>query len=366
MTITGAVVESAGAPFKLESLELGPLQADEARVRIAATGICHTDLTVRGGSFPTLMPVVLGHEGAGVVEEVGAAVTRVSPGDRVAMTYASCGRCRTCATGRPYYCGDFFPRNFLAARADGTTALSREGQPVHSHFFGQSSFATAAVVPERSLVTLPDDVPFDVVAPFGCGVQTGAGAVLNVLRPEAGSTLAVFGAGGVGLSAIMAAAVVGCGRIVAVDVKPARLELARELGATDAINAADTDPVEAIKELTGGGADYSLEMSGVTAALRQAVECLASDSTCGVIGAPPFGVAAELDVNDIIAFGRTVRGIVEGHSVPEIFIPQLIDLWRAGKLPVDRLIETYDFDAINEAAEAAEAGDTVKCVLRMS
>jgi aryl-alcohol dehydrogenase len=366
MSIVGAVVEEPGAQFALQPLELGALQPDEARVRIEASGICHTDITVRGGTFPTPMPVVLGHEGAGVVEEVGAAVTRVAPGDRVVMSYASCGSCVACSTGRPYYCGEFFPRNFLAARADGTTALSRAGQPVHSHFFGQSSFATAAVVGERSLAKVPDDVPLDVVAPFGCGIQTGAGAVINVLRPQAGSSLVVFGAGGVGLSAIMAAAVVGCGRIIAVDVQPARLELARELGATHTIDAADTDPVEAIKELTGGGADYSLEMSGSTAALRQAVECLASDSTCGVIGAPPFGVAAELDVNDIIAFGRNIRGIVEGHSVLDVFIPQLIDLWRAGKLPVDRLIKAYDFDAINEAVAATEAGEVVKCVLRMA
>jgi aryl-alcohol dehydrogenase len=365
MSIVGAVVETAGGPFELATLELGALQADEARVRIEAAGICHTDLTVRGGSFPTPMPVVLGHEGAGVVEEVGAAVTRVRPGDRVALSYASCGHCRTCASGRPYYCGDFFTRNFGAARPDGSTALSRDGRPVHSHFFGQSSFATGAVVPERSLVKLPDDVPFEVVAPFGCGVQTGAGAVINVLRPQAGSAIAVFGAGSVGLSAVMAAAVVGCATIIAVDVKPARLELARELGATHALNPAELDPVETIKELTGGGADCSLEMSGSPAALRQAVECLAPDSVCGVIGAPPFGVAAELDVNDIIAFGRTVRGIVEGHSIPDVFIPQLIDLWRAGKLPVDRLIQTYDFDAINDAAAAAEAGDAVKCVLRV-
>jgi aryl-alcohol dehydrogenase len=231
MTIVAAVIETGGAPFRLESLELGPIQADEARVRIAACGICHTDLLIRGGSFPTPMPVVLGHEGAGVVEEVGAAVTRVAPGDRVVLSYASCGTCRTCATGRPYYCAEFGARNFGGARSDGTTALSRNGQPVHSHFFGQSSFATHAAVTERSLVRLPDDVPFEIAAPLGCGVQTGAGGVLNVLRPQAGAAIAVFGVGGVGLSAVMAAALTGCGTIVAVDVKPARLELARELGA---------------------------------------------------------------------------------------------------------------------------------------
>jgi aryl-alcohol dehydrogenase len=360
------VVFDGTQPQVVDDLEIREPGPGEVLVAVAAAGLCHSDLSVIDGTIPFPVPVVLGHEGAGVVEEVGSAVTRVSPGDRVALSYTSCGSCRTCATGRPYYCGEFFARNFGAARPDGSTALSREGKPVHSHFFGQSSFATGAIVPERSLVRLPDDVPFEVVAPFGCGVQTGAGAVLNVLRPQAGSAIAVFGAGGVGLSAIMAAAVVGCATIVAVDVNPSRLELALELGATHAVNAAEDDPVQTIRELTGGGADYTLEMSGSTVALGQAVESLAPDSTCGVIGAPPFGVAAELDVNGIIAFGRTVRGIVEGHSVPEVFIPQLIELWRAGKLPVERLIETYDFDAINEAAAAAESGDVVKCVLRMA
>ena len=197
--VTAAVVESGGAPFALEDLELGDLRPTEVRVRIAASGICHTDLLIREGSFPTPMPVVLGHEGAGVIEEVGSAVTRVAPGDRVSMSYGSCGDCATCKTGRPYYCGGFFEHNFLAQRPDGTTALSRDGKPVHSHFFGQSSFATGAIVPERSVVRIPDDIPFEVVAPFGCGVQTGAGSVINAVRPKAGSSIAVFGPGGVGL-----------------------------------------------------------------------------------------------------------------------------------------------------------------------
>jgi aryl-alcohol dehydrogenase len=365
MTIVAAVIETGGAPFRLESLELGPIQADEARVRIAACGICHTDLLIRGGSFPTPMPVVLGHEGAGVVEEVGAAVTRVAPGDRVVLSYASCGTCRTCATGRPYYCAEFRDRNFGGARPDGTTALSRNGQPVHSHFFGQSSFATHAAVTERSLVRLPDDVPFEIAAPLGCGVQTGAGGVLNVLRPSPGAAIAVFGVGGVGLSAVMAAALTGCASIVAVDVKPARLELARELGATHAIDSSETDPVAAIVELTGGGVDGSLETSGAPSALRQAIGCLAPDAICGLIGAAERGTSVPLEVGTILGGGRTLRGIGEGHSVPQVFIPVLLDLWRAGKLPLERLIGGYDFDAINEAAAASEAGTVVKPVLRM-
>ena len=364
--ITAAVVQTGGAPFELTNVELAGVQSDEVRVRITASGICHTDLLIRDGSFPTPMPVVLGHEGAGVVEEVGAAVTRVAVGDRVACSYASCGGCAGCATGRPYYCAEFFERNFLATRADGTTALSHEGRPVHSHFFGQSSFATGAIVPERSVVAIADDVPFEVVAPFGCGVQTGAGGVINVLRPLPGSSLAVFGAGGVGLSAVMAAVICGCAPIISVDVRPGRLTLAQELGATHLINANDADPVEAIRELTGGGVEASLETSGVPGVLRQAVDALGSGATCGLIGAPPLGTEEALDVNDVLARGRCVQAIVEGHSVPQVFIPKLLEFWRAGRLPIERLVRAYDFDQINQAADDALAGDVVKPVLRMS
>jgi aryl-alcohol dehydrogenase len=365
ISVTAAVVDAEGAPFALQELELAPPLPTEVRVRMAASGICHTDLLIQEGSFPAVpMPIVLGHEGAGVVEEVGAAVTRIAVGDRVALSYASCGGCRSCMTGQPFHCLDFFPHNFLAARTDGTTALTRDGEAIHSHFFGQSSFATSAVVPERSVVAIPDDVPFEVVAPFGCGVQTGAGSVLNAVRPQAGSSIAVFGAGGVGLSAIMAAAICGCAPIIAVDVRPGRLELARELGATETVNAAEVDPVEAIVELTGG-VDTSLEASGVPGVLRQAVDVLAPDSLCGLIGAPPLGTEEPFDVNSLLSTGKIVRGLVEGHSVPQVFIPQLIELWRAGRLPIDRLVRAYDFDQINEAAADALAGEVVKPVLRI-
>ena len=235
------------------------------------------------------MPVVLGHEGAGVVEAVGSAVSAVAPGDRVALSYDSCGVCATCRAGRPFHCLGFFERNFGAARADGSTALTHEGSQVHSHFFGQSSFATGAVIPERSVVAIPDDVPFELVAPFGCGIQTGAGTVMNTLRPPAGSSIVVFGVGGVGLSAIMAARVVGCAKIVAVDLRPARLELAGELGATEVVNAGEEDVVEALERITGHGADFTVEASGSTRALRQAVDCTGPGGSCAVVGAPPFG-----------------------------------------------------------------------------
>jgi aryl-alcohol dehydrogenase len=363
--ITAAVVERAGAPFELGPAQLGDPQPDEVRVRMTASGICHTDLLIREGTFPTPMPVVLGHEGAGVIEEVGSAVSGLSVGDRVALSYGSCGDCGACATGRPFYCADFFPRNFLAARADGTTALSRGGAPLHSHFFGQSSFATGALVNQRSVTKIADDVPFELAAPFGCGVQTGAGTVINALRPQAGSSIAVLGAGAVGLSAIMAAVVCGCDPIIAVDVRQGRLDLARELGATHAVDASQADPVEAIVAITGGGVDASIEASGVPGVLRQAVDALAPDSIAMLVGAPPAGTEESIDTNAMLSTGRIVRGVVEGHSVPQIFIPQLLDLWRSGRFPVDRLIRGYDFDQINEAGDAALAGDVIKPVLRI-
>jgi aryl-alcohol dehydrogenase len=298
-----------------------------------------------------------------VVERVGPGVSKVQVGDRVAMSFNSCGGCPTCQTGRPSYCHDFFARNFGATRPDGSTALSRNGAPVHSHFFGQSSFATHAVAGERNVVKLDADVPFELVAPFGCGVQTGAGGVLNALRPQAGSSIAVFGTGTVGLAAIMAARVAGCTTIIGIDVVPKRLELARELGATHVVNGAERDAVEAIQAITGLGADSSIESTGVPQVLRQAVDALAPTGQCGLIGAPRFGTEVALDVNNLLVAGRGVRGIVEGDSVPDVFIPRLIELWRQGRFPVDRLMRSYDFDAIEQAADDAEHGRAVKAVL---
>ena len=365
MKIKAAVTESKGGPFLVQELELGELRADEVLVEVGAAGICHTDLICRDQWLPVPLPAVLGHEGAGVVKEVGSAVTAVSPGDRVAMSFDSCGTCPTCTGGRPPYCHAFFARNLASTRADGTTSLSRNGDVVHSHFFGQSSFATHAVAAARSVVRLPDSIGLTLAAPFGCGVQTGAGGVLNVLRPPAGSSLAVFGTGTVGLASILAAFVAGCTTIIGVDRSPSRLELARELGATHVVDVADEDAVEAIRRITGAGADFSLETTGSTQVLRQAVDCTAPTGVSGVIGAPPFGAEVALDVHGLIAPGRTVRGILEGDSIPQLFIPRLIRLWEQGRFPVERLTTVYDFDRINDAVHDAEAGTTIKPVLQM-
>jgi aryl-alcohol dehydrogenase len=364
-TATAAVTESKGAPFALTELEVGELRPGEVLVEVAAAGICHTDLIVRDQWYPVPLPAVLGHEGAGVVVAVGDGVTGVAPGDRVGMTFDFCGRCANCARGRPSYCHAFFEHNFGAARPeDGSSALSRDGEPVHAHFFGQSCFATHAVASERNVVALPDAIPFEVAAPFGCGVQTGAGAILNVLRPEPGASIAVFGTGAVGLSAVMAATLTGATAIVGVDLNPARLELARELGATHVVDAREEDPVDAIRGITGG-ADYAVETTGVAAVLRRAVDCTGPTGACAVIGAPAMGTEVSLDVNTILVGGRTVRGVVEGDSVPSVFLPALVRLWEQGRFPVDRLVTAYDFDAIEQAAADAAAGTTIKPVLRI-
>jgi aryl-alcohol dehydrogenase len=311
------------------------------------------------------LPAVLGHEGAGTVVAVGDAVTRVAPGDRVVLSYDSCGHCPTCAQRRPSYCHEFVPRNFGGRRPDGTSALSRDGAPLHAHFFGQSSFAERAVSREDSVVKVDADIPFALLAPLGCGIQTGAGAILNVMRPPAGSSVAVFGTGTVGLAAVMAARATGATTIVGVDVNPARLQLARELGATHTVNAAEEDVVEVVKEATGMGADFAVESTGVPEVLRQAVDSSAPTGMTGVIGAPAMGTEVSLDVTNLLVPGRTVRGIVEGDSVPDVFIPRLIELWQQGRFPMDRLMRTYDFDQIEEAADHSGGGQVVKAVLRM-
>jgi len=362
--ITAAVVAERCGPFELRELELEAPRDDEVLVRVAASGICHTDLICRDQWIPVPLPAVLGHEGAGVVEAVGSAVTKVRPGDHVGMSYMSCGSCANCLTGKPMYCLSFGHVNFGCTRADGSNAVLCPGEAVHGHFFGQSSFATHAIAHERNVVRLPPDLPLELAAPLGCGVQTGAGGVLNALRPEPGSSLVVFGCGTVGLSAVMAARAAGCTTIVGVDPRPARLELALELGATQILAPADGDVVAEIQALTGFGANYTLETSGVPAVLRQAVDSLRLTGVCGVIGAPAFGTDVALDVNGILQ-GRTVRGIVEGDSIPDLFVPAMIDLYRQGRFPFDRLVELYDFDQIQQAASDSEEGSVVKPVVRM-
>ena len=273
MRTTAAIVNAAGAPFLLEDVELDEPRPHEVLVRLVATGLCHTDLSAQAGDLPFPLPGVLGHEGAGIVEKVGAEVSRVTPGDHVLASFSSCVECPNCLDGRPAYCRHFHARNlFGGSRPDGSPTIFRDGVPIHGHFFGQSTLARHALIDERGLVKVPDEAPLATLAPLGCGIQTGAGAVLNALRPGREATLAVFGAGAVGCAAIMAAALSRVRRIVAVDLVPERLALALEIGATDVVDAGSTDPVAALRGLGAGGADYAVEATGSTAALSSAIQ----------------------------------------------------------------------------------------------
>lgn len=370
LKVRAAVLEAPGAPLLLDELELESPRDQEVRVRIVATGVCHTDISVIQRPFPVAQPIVLGHEGAGVVESVGRSVTKVRPGDRVVLSFNFCGRCESCASHAPSYCEYFFGSNFLGQRPDGSTALSRRGQPVRHNFFGQSSFATHCIATEHNVVKVPDSVPdtlFPLLGPLGCGIQTGAGAIVNVLRPGLGQSVAVFGTGAVGLAAVMAARALGAGTIVAVDKLDSRLELALQLGATHVINAGSTPAVAAeIKRLTGGrGVDVSLDTTAVSAVLRQAIDALAPLGRCGFVGGAPVGTSLEVDVRDMMLQGKTLRGIVEGDSNADAFIPALIRMQEQGRFPFERLMRTYPLEQVQAAIDDARTGVTVKPVLLM-
>ncbi|MFE5812472.1 NAD(P)-dependent alcohol dehydrogenase [Streptomyces sp. NPDC056479] len=359
-----AVVESGGAPFTLSDVELDEPGPHEAVIRMVATGLCHTDLGVASGGLPFPLPGVLGHEGAGVVEAVGSAVTGVAPGDHVVLSFTSCGECRNCRGGHPAYCATWLPLNLIGGRrADGSGTISRGGAELGGHFFGQSSFAERALVDQRSLVKVDPDVPLASIAPLGCGVQTGVGAVWNVLRPVTGSTVVVLGAGAVGLSAVMAAALTPAGNIVAVDRVGERLSLARELGATHTVDAAEADLGAALTEITGGqGADGVVETTGNVGVLRQGVDALAARGTLVVVGAPPFGTEVTLDVNGLLG-GKRIVGLTLGDAETQTFIPALVRLVKEGRLPLHRLISTYPFTDIDQAVRDMGAGKAIKPVL---
>ena len=364
--VQAAVAREKGQPWSVEDLELDDPQRDEVLVRIHGTGVCHTDLIARDQHYPIPHPIVGGHEGAGVVERVGNQVREVSVGDHVVLCNLSCGSCRLCLTGNPSYCLRFAELNFSGTRPDGTRTLRREDGPVHGSLFGQSSFATHALAKERGVVVVDRELPLDMLGPLGCGIQTGAGAVLNSLQPHAGSRLVVYGAGSVGLSAVMGAKIVGCHPIIAVEPQRNRRDLAEELGATHTIDPNETNPIEAVKNLTGGeGADYSLECIGSADTFRQAVDSITQCGEAAMVGAAPMGTEAAIDISSLL-FGRRIRGVVEGSSMPQVFIPQLIDLWQAGLLPFDRLVEHHNLDQVNDVFHNAfEEGTQIKPVLCM-
>jgi aryl-alcohol dehydrogenase len=371
MRATAAVFEKLFAPFAVADVEIDSPGPGEVLVQVVATGVCHTDAITRDGDLPFPPPGVLGHEGAGIVAAVGDGVSNVAVGDKVVIGWPWCGQCRNCLEGQPRYCLALGQLVAGGSRPDGSTALRRaDGSPLHSHFFGQSSFATYSLCAASSLVPVAADAPVEILGPLACGIGTGAGAVLNTLRPFVGSSLVVYGAGAVGLSAVMAARLTGATTIVAVDKLASRLRLARELGATETIDvsssgsAAGTDPVAAVHEICGGPADFSLECTGVIDVVRQAADSVGMRGTCALIGGAPAGASFSLDHMSTM-WGKRVIGTLGGEGRSVSLIGALIELNKQGRFPYDKLITPFPLASVNEALEASRAGEVIKPVLRM-
>ncbi|HVW19294.1 MAG TPA: NAD(P)-dependent alcohol dehydrogenase [Solirubrobacteraceae bacterium] len=365
--VVAAVLEQYHTPLEVKELEVDEPRPGEVLVKAVATGVCHTDAITRDADLPFPAPGVLGHEGAGIVEAVGGDVTMVAPGDRVVVGWPWCGVCRNCQAGRHRYCELMPPMVTMGSRFDHSCALHRPGggDAVHSHYFGQSSFSTRYVTWERSCVKVADDAPLELLGPLACGLSTGAGTVLNTLDPEPGSSIAIFGTGAVGLSALAMASEKACTTIIGVDLVDSRLKLATEFGATHTVNAKEANAVDAIREITGGrGVDYAVETTGNVAVLRNCTEALAMPGVCAVVGGAPAGAEFTLDHLTIL-WGRSVRGTLGGEGQSASLIPTLIDLHRLGRFPFDRMVEYFDLEQVNEAMEASHHGEVIKPVLRM-
>lgn len=362
MKIRAALARNQNLDLSIEEVDLSDPAAGEILVRIVATGICHTDLTlIQGMQLP--IPLIAGHEGAGIVERIGAGVTKVRPGDHVVMTATSCGECPRCSQGDPAYCLNFMAANLSGgSRADGTCSHTQEGRQVFGRVFGQSSLAGHVIADERNVIKVAPDLPFELIGPLGCGILTGAATVFNTLKVTPGSSIAIFGAGTVGLAALMAARISGATTIIAVDLKDNRLDIARELGATHVFNAGAVDAVSEIKAL--GGVDYAVEATGFGKVMEQAIAALAAGGTAALVGVA-HGQSVTIDPTLLQSSGLTVKGsLMSGRDcVPDFLVAKLIAFWRAGQLPIEKLIRTYRFDEINQAISDICDGRTVKPVL---
>ncbi len=372
MLVTAAVATGPRRAFVRREVELDEPRAGEVRVRLVATGVCHTDAKVRDRMAPGARPIVLGHEGAGVVEALGPGAGQVTEpagvsgraeiavGDHVVLSFDHCGACRHCLAGTPSYCLEYDARNFGGARADGTTAFRLDGEPVGSHFFGQSSFADRTNAAIASVIPVPRDLPLELLAPLGCGVLTGAGAVWHALDAQPGGSFAVFGAGAVGLSAVLAAVVAGSETIIAVDRHPARLELAAELGATHVVDASREDAEARILDITRGGIDRALDTTGAPAVFTTMLRSLGiRGRAAGVAGAP----SVDFPTQHLLLRGAGAVMLVQGDARPREIVPRLVELWQAGRFPLERLVRTYEADAIDDAVADSASGATIKPVL---
>ncbi|MFS0783154.1 NAD(P)-dependent alcohol dehydrogenase [Bacillus sp. 1P06AnD] len=361
---TNAIVSTPEKDFDFREIVLDDIKDDEVLVKVIASGICHTDATVLDGTMPTPRPVVLGHEGSGIVEKVGSNVTSVVPGDHVVLGFAYCGHCENCLSGNAGACENMMELNFSGKNKNHVTPLHDQQNGDISQFFGQSSFAYHSVVDEKNIVKVPKEADLRLLGPLGCGIMTGSGTVLNSLNPEPGSSLVVFGTGAVGLSGLMAAKIAGCTTIIAVDIHDNRLELAKELGATHTINSMNEDPVEKIREITGGGANYSFETTGVNTVTLQSIQCLKIKGTMATVAVGKKDLTLNV-TNEIVIKAVTVKGVVEGDAVPQLFIPKLVDFYQKGLFPFDKLVKFYPFKEVAQAFEDSKSGKVIKPIILM-
>ncbi|AMC92764.1 aryl-alcohol dehydrogenase [Erysipelothrix larvae] len=364
MRVKAAVTWDAGAPFVLEDVELDQPKATEVLVEVVATGVCATDAGAAGGHMGVPFPIVLGHEASGIVKEVGEAVTYVKPGDHVVVACCLCGTCDNCLTGKPGSC-EHIPRlNFGGAMEDGTKRLSKDGHEI-STFFGQSTFATYAVTNEKNLIKVDKSLDLELLGPLGCGIVTGSATVLEGLKPKSGSTIAIYGCGAVGLSAVMAAKISGCLKIIAVDINDDRLKLAKELGATDVINSKAQDITEMVRSLTDGkGVHYGVDATGNSMVAKSALAALTNQGELCLIGAGYQEIG--IDLNTEFLFGtKKLSGYIAGLVSSKYIVPRLIEYYKQGQFPFDKLVTFYDFEDINQAFEDSKTGITIKPILRI-
>ena len=367
MKSKAAILFEVGQPLDVREVEVAKPQAGEVLVRMAVGGICHSDLHVMTGHLEAPTPSILGHEGAGTVVEVGPGVASVRSGDNVIPLWRlSCGECEYCTSGRPALCALGMKIRSTGRLLDGSSRFSLNGSEI-KHFLGVSTFSEYTVIPEKALVTIPEDIPLQQAALLGCGVITGVGAVINAARVKPGSQVAIFGSGGVGLNVVQGAALAGAEKIIAVDLLDNKLEMARQFGATHTVNASSGDPVEQVRSLTGDkGVDYAFEVIGLPKTVRQAFDSLTKRGVAIVLGVTRFETEVSIPIMPLIFEERVLRGSLYGSSRPRIDIPKLMDLYRAGKLKLAELLtRTYSFDQINEACAALERGEVARTVVLM-
>lgn len=363
MKVRAAVAREGVGRFNIETVDLDSPRSDEILVGVVGVGLCHTDVASLQGGMVEL-PAILGHEASGIVEEVGADVTKVKPGDHVAVTFRSCGNCIKCNSGNPAYCLTFTTLNLSGCRTDGSTSVRVNGHELSSNFFGQSSFATHCLAYETNVVKIPEDFPLEFAGPLGCGIQTGAGATMRSLACREGASLLIVGGGSVGLSALMGAVLQKCGTVILVERLSSRRALAEELGATHVIDPSQSSNlVETVRNIVPDGVDYAVDTTGQFELLETALRCLGPQGTLGIVALSPPDTPIPGNLMTLMTYGHTIKGIIEGDSEPDVFIPELIRLNQAGEFPFDKLIRTYPLSQINEAIEAQHKGECVKVVL---